>query len=429
MNRKRVLIISSVSIALIAFVFFSRSGKSGEVEITCRVKKGPVEIKVHTSGQLESENSENIVLPAVLSGQNVRIYEIKITDLIEEGTVVDSGQYIATLDHKVIEEVLTAARLELETAAALIEDAKLDSNLSLSNYRDIIVNSRSDVEEQKIILAESVYESPSVIKKAEMDVAKAARKLDQDITGLDMRQKQLNSQMERRNIDFRLKQKRVDDLLKLYDALIIKAPKPGMVIYAKDRFGIKIQIGSVLTPWSPIIATLPDMTKMISETFINEIDIAKVKVGQKATLSIDAFPDKELKGEVISVANIGQPMPKSDSKVFQVNIRVYGSDHDLKPAMTTGNVIQTGSYNNKLYVPTEAIFETDSTKFVYLKKKEIVRQIVDLGDENENYIIVNKGIKEGDLLLLNEPEKLDEIETTGWEIYAEQVRKQQEKKQ
>jgi len=429
MNRKRVLIISSVSIALIAFVFFSRSGKSGEVEITCRVKKGPVEIKVHTSGQLESENSENIVLPAVLSGQNVRIYEIKITDLIEEGTVVDSGQYIATLDHKVIEEVLTAARLELETAAALIEDAKLDSNLSLSNYRDIIVNSRSDVEEQKIILAESVYESPSVIKKAEMDVAKAARKLDQDITGLDMRQKQLNSQMERRNIDFRLKQKRVDDLLKLYDALIIKAPKPGMVIYAKDRFGIKIQIGSVLTPWSPIIATLPDMTKMISETFINEIDIAKVKVGQKATLSIDAFPDKELKGEVISVANIGQPMPKSDSKVFQVNIRVFGSDHDLKPAMTTGNVIQTGSYNNKLYVPTEAIFETDSTKFVYLKKKEIVRQIVDLGDENENYIIVNKGIKEGDLLLLNEPEKLDEIETTGWEIYAEQVRKQQEKKQ
>jgi len=429
MNRKRILIISSVSILLIVFVFFIRSGKTGEVEITCKVKKGPVEIKVHTSGQLESENSENIVLPAVLSGQNVRIYEIKITDLVEEGTVVDSGQYIATLDHKVIEEVLTTARLDLETAAAIIEDAKLDSNLSLSNYRDIIVNSRSDVEEQKIILAESVYESPSVIKKAEMDVAKAERKLDQDIMGLEMRQRQLNSQMERRNIDFRLKQKRVDDLLKLYDALIIKAPKPGMVIYAKDRFGIKIQIGSVLTPWSPIIATLPDMTKMISETYINEIDIAKVKVGQKATLSIDAFPDKQLKGEVISVANIGQPMPKSDSKVFQVNIRISGSDPDLKPAMTTGNVIQTGAYIDKLYVSTEAVFETDSTKFVYVKKKDVVRQIVDLGEENEDYIIVNKGIKDGDVLLLNEPEKLDDIETIGWEIYDEQVRKQQEKKQ
>ena len=430
MNRKRVLIISSIAVVLLLIVYFSSGKKAGEEEITCKVIKGPVEVKIHTSGQLESENSENIVLPAVLSSQNVRVYEIKITDLIEEGTVVDSGQYIATLDHKVIEEVLTAARLELETAASVIEDAKLDSNLSLSNYRDLIVNSRSDVEERKIVLAESVYESPSVIKKAEMDLSKAERKLDQDKKGLEMRQRQLSSQMERRNIDFRLKQTRVDDLLKLYDALIIKAPKPGMVIYAKDRFGIKIQVGSVLSPWSPIIATLPDMTKMISETYINEIDIAKVKVKQKVTLSIDAFPDKELKGEVISVANIGQPMPKSDSKVFEVNIRISGSDPDLKPAMTTGNVIQTGTYYDKLYVPSEAVFETDSTKFVYVKlNNDVHRQIVDLGDENEDFIIINKGVNEGDVLVLNEPEKLDDIKTVGWEIYEEQLRRQKEMKQ
>jgi len=429
MNKKRVVVILCALIALLTIVYFSWNKNSGEVEITCKVMKGPVEVKIHTSGQLESENSENIILPAVLSSQNVRIYEIKITDLIEEGTVVDSGQYIATLDHKVIEEVLTSARLELEAAAAIIEDAKLDSNLNLSNYRDLIVNSKSDVEERKIVLAESVYESPSVIKKAEMDLSKAERKLTQDVKGLDMRKRQLGSQMERRNIDYRQKQQRVDDLLKLYDALIIKAPKPGMVIYAKDRFGIKIQIGSVLTPWSPTIATLPDMTKMISETYVNEIDISKIKVGQKVTLSIDAFPDKELKGEVISVANIGQPMPKSDSKVFEVNIRVHGSDPDLKPAMTTGNVIQTGSYADKIYVPSEAVFETDSTKFVYVKKKDVVRQIVDLGDENEDYVIVNKGIAEGQILLLNEPEKLDEIETTGWEIYDEQIRKLKENKE
>ena len=429
MNKKRVLVILCALIALFTTVFFVWNRKSSEVEITCKVMKGPVEVKIRTSGQLESENSENIILPAVLSGQNVRIYEIKITNLIEEGTVVDSGQYIATLDHKVIEEVLTAARLELEAAAAVVEDAKLDSNLNLSNYRDLIVNSKSDVEERKIVLAESVYESPSVIKKAEMDVSKAERKLTQDIKGLEMRKRQLGSQMERRKIDYNQKQQRVDDLLKLYDALIIKAPKPGMVIYAKDRFGIKIQIGSVLTPWSPIIATLPDMTKMISETYVNEIDISKIKVGQKVGLSIDAFPEKELKGEVISVANIGQPMPKSDSKVFEVNIRIHGSDRELKPAMTTGNVIQTGSYSDKIYVPSEAVFETDSTKYVYVKKKDVVRQIVDLGDENEDYVIVNKGIAEGEILLLNEPEKLDDIETKGWEIYDEQIRKLKENKQ
>ena len=428
MNKKKNLIILSAAIALLILLYFSFRSKSGEELITSQVKRGSIEVKVHTSGQLESEKSENIVVPSVLSTQNVRVYEIKITDLIEEGSVVDSGQYIATLDHKVIEEVLTTARLELEAAMVVIEDAKLDSNLNLSNYRDLITNSKSDVEERKIVLAESVYESPSVIKKAEMDLSKAERKLEQDIKGLGMRQRQLNSQMERRNIDYRLKQKRVDDLLKLYEALIIKAPKPGMVIYARDRFGIKIQIGSVLTPWSPIIATLPDMTKMISETYVNEIDIAKIKVGQKVTLSIDAFPEKVLKGEVISVANIGQPMPKSDSKVFLVDIRVFGSDPDLKPAMTTGNLIQTGVYANKLYVPSEAVFETDSTQFVYLKKNGIVRQLVDTGEENEDYRIINKGVAEGDVILLNEPEKPEDIETVGWEIFQEQQARLKEHK-
>lgn len=430
MNRKKVIISAGVLLTLLMVIlFFSLTRKSDEVQITCKVVKGPFEVKIHTSGQLESENSESIVLPTVLSSQNIRIYEIKITDLIEEGTVVDSGQYIASLDHKVIEEVLTAANLELEAALAVIEDAKLDSNIYLSNYRDQIVNSRADVEERKIVLAESVYESPSVIKKAEMDLSKAMRKLDQDIKGFDMRERQLRSQMERRNIDYNEKKQRVDNLLKLYDALIIKAPKSGMVIYAKDRFGIKIQVGSLLTPWSPIIATLPDMTKMISETYINEIDISKIKVKQKVTLSIDAFPDKKLKGEVISVANIGQPMPKSDSKVFEVNIRVFGSDPLLRPAMTTGNVIETGSYVDKLYVPSEAVYRTDSTKYVYLKKDEVVRQLVDVGEENEDYIIINKGVAENDVLLLNEPEKLDDIKTTGWEIYEEQMQKLKENKQ
>ena len=73
--------------------------------------------------------------------------------------------------------------------------------------------------------------------------------------------------------------------------------------------------------------------------------------------------------------------------------------------MTTGNVIQTGSYTDKLFVPSEAVFETDSTKFVYVKSDKIVKHLVDLGDENEDHVIVNKGISEGDVLLLSEPEK------------------------
>jgi multidrug efflux pump subunit AcrA (membrane-fusion protein) len=168
---------------------------------------------------------------------------------------------------------------------------------------------------------------------------------------------------------------------------------------------------------------------MISKTYVNEIDISKIKASQKVTMSIDAFPEKELKGEVISVANIGQTLPRSDAKVFEVKIRVFGFDPQLKPAMTTSNAITTGIYNDQLIIPSELVYSNDSVKFVYLKKKEIVRQIVDLGSENENYVIVNKGLSEGDELVYNEPEKPDEINTIGWEIYEEQkTRAENEKK-
>lgn len=420
MKRKRVFIILGAIIVLLLIVYFNRNKKSDIEVITCKVVKGLIEIKVQTSGQLEAEKSENIVVPAELSSRNVGIYEIKIADLIEEGSVVDSGQFIATLDHKVIEEVLTKAKDEMELAMVALQDAKMDSSLSLSNFRDQLINSTSDVEEKKIIVAESVYESPSVIKKAEMDLEKVVRKLEQDKKGFELKERQAKSKVDRAALDLQQKKQKIDELMKLSDALTIKAPKQGMVIYAKDRMGSKIQIGTSVSTWNPIIATLPDMTKLISKTYVNEIDISKIKSGQKVTLSIDAFPEKELKGEVFAVANIGQPMPKSDAKVFEVKIRVFGFDPLLKPAMTTSNTIVTGVFNDQLIIPSEAVYANDSVKYVYLKKKGIVRQIVDLGGENENYTIVNKGLAEGDELVFNEPEKPEDIKTVGWEIYKEQ---------
>ena len=425
--KRKILIVVGVILIIAAFIVFSKPKPEMDL-ITCKVVKGPIEIKVHTSGQLEAEKSENIVVPAELGNRNLGVYEIKISDLVEEGTVVDSGQFIASLDHKVIEEVLTKARESLELTTASFEDAKLDSNLTLSNLRDQLINSHSDVEERRIIVAESVYESPSVIKKAEMDLEKAERKLLQDKKAFELKERQAKSRVDRSYLELQQRQQRIDDLMKLYEALTIKAPKQGMVIYTKDRSGGKVQVGSNVSTWNPIIATLPDMTKMISKTYVNEIDISKIKNGQKVSLSIDAFPDMELSGEVFSVANIGQPMPKSDAKVFEVKIRVFDVNPLLKPAMTTSNTIVTGVYVDRLFIPSEAVYINDSVKYVYLKKKEIVRQIVDLGSENENFVIVNKGLSEGDELVYNEPEKLENIQTVGWEIYEEQKLKAEEEK-
>ena len=419
MNKKLWLTTAAViAVILLAIFVFPRSEEEA-TKIYTKVTRGPFEILVFASGQLEAQNSENITVPESLRDRDVRIYEIKITDLVEEGSVVDSGDYVATLDQKAVEENLNNAIEDLEQAFNSFEDAKMDSNLNLSNYRDQIINAREDVEEKQIILEESKFESPAIIRKAEMDLDKAIRKLDQEKKGYELKERQAIAKVERNKIELRQREDRVTKLRDVYHSLVITAPKAGMVIYGKDRMREKITVGSSVSPYMPMIATLPDLTSMLSITYVNEIDISKVQKGQKVTLGIDAIPEKKLDGEVVSVANIGQPLPKSDAKVFEVKIRVFGDVTDLKPSMTTSNIIQTAVFEDTLYIPSEAVFENDSMQFVYVENSNLVKQIVDLGDQNDNYILVNKGLTEGDNLLMTEPENSEELMFSGLEIYEE----------
>jgi HlyD family secretion protein len=417
---KRVLwaVVIVILTLLTGFLMLTRS-KSETVKITSRVMRGPFEILVYSSGQLEAQNSEDIVVPDNLRDREIRIYEIKITDLVEEGTVVESGDYVATLDQKAVEEALAAAREELEQAYNEFEDAKLDSNLTLSNFRDQIINAREEVEEKQIVLEESVFESPAVIRKAEMDHDKAKRKLQQEIQGYELKKRQAESKVERKKIELRQLENRVNKLNDVYHSLVITAPKAGMVIYGKDRTREKIKVGSTVSPWMPVIATLPDLSSMLSITYVNEIDISRVQIGQMVTLGIDALPGLSLEGEVVVKANIGQPMPKSDAKVFEVKIRVFGDVGDLKPAMTTSNLIQTGYFTDTIFVASEAVFANDSMQFVYLDRGGIVKQVVDLGDQNENFFMVGRGLREGDVVLLTEPAHASNLPLEGMEIYYE----------
>ena len=191
-----------------------------------------------------------------------------------------------------------------------------------------------------------------------------------------------------------------------------------MVIYKREWNGAKRKVGSEISPWDPVVATLPDLTSMISKTYVNEIDVSKIKTGQKVRLTVDAFPEKTYTGNVISVANIGEQLPNTDAKVFEVIIKVDGSDPILRPSMTTGNQIITKTFGDVLYIPLETVFAApDSVPFVYTKNGW--RQVVVLGESNENDVIVEKGLSKGDKLYLSIPEEVDKFKLHGEELIAE----------
>lgn len=428
MNKKHWIIAAILIVVLIiSFLILSRP-KNETVALTATVSRGPFEILVYSTGQLESENSDNILIPEKMNDRQIRISSLTITDIVDEGTYVDSGAYVATLDHQAVEEQRKAALDEMEKALSEYEDGKIDSNLTLSNQRDLIMNARLDLEEKEISVQESAYEAPSIKRKVEMDLDKAKRKLEQVIAAYELITQQETNKVTRRFINFKQVRERVDALNELMGALIIHSPHAGIISYYQYPWGGTVKTGSRVSQWDPIIATFPNMNNLVTKTFINEIDIALIKKGQKVKIGIDAFPEKELQGEVVSVANMGQLMPNSDAKVFEVKIKVNGSDSELRPAMTTSNTIQTNSLTDTLFLPIESVFRNDSMSFVYLADGKNTKQIIETGEENENYIVVRQGLTEGQQVYLTEPANAESFKIAGMEIYADILRKKEEEK-
>jgi HlyD family secretion protein len=432
---KRTLTITGIIavVAIIILIIFNKATSKKDVtNLYVQAKKGQFDIVVTTTGELQAENSTDIRGPEFSQLRNIRGMDIKIQDLVPEGTEVKTGDFIATLDKTAFDNTLKDELDKLTTYQTNMEMKTLDTAVTLSSLRDNIKNLTFTVEEAKITLQQSKYEPPTTIRQAEIALDKANRALDQSIKGYSLRVEQAKSDMRTNQKNFYDQQKRVSDLRELLSKFDIKAPSPGMVIYKRDRMGTKRKIGSTINPWDNVVATLPDMSSMISKTYVNEIDVSKVKPGQKVEIVVDAFPEKSYTGVVFSVANIGEQLPNADAKVFEVLIKVDGSDPILRPSMTTGNKIITKTISDVTYIPLESVQAgIDSIPFIYLKNGN--KQVVILGESNENNVVVEQGVEAGTQLYLSTPQKSENFKLVGEELIPvirekERLKKAEEKR-
>jgi len=407
MNRKRIIIITSILLVIvIVVVVFNRFNKSS-LYISVPVKKGDFFINVTTTGELEARYSDKIYGPSGL--RSARIWQVEITDMVPDGTVVDSGDYVATLDRTEIANKMKDLEIELEKLQSEFVKTRLDTTLELRNARDELINLKYAFEEKQITLEQSKYEPPASIRQATIELEKADRAYKQAVKNYNIKYEKAKANMQQVAASLAQSENKYNEMLAVLNQFTITAPKAGMVIYQRDWNGKKVGIGSTISAWENIVATLPDLSEMISKTFVNEVDISKVKKKQKVVIGVDAFPDKSFSGKVIEVANIGQQMKNSNAKVFEVLIKVNEFDSILRPAMTTKNEIITDVVKDVLFIPIESIHSDDSLSYVYKLKGKVTKQEVKVGSSNENEIVILEGLVENDEVLLSIPEKADEM--------------------
>lgn len=412
---------------VVALIIYSAvSGKEKEIILETEVERGPFEIVIMVTGELQALNVTDIEGPAALRSQNLRIRNVLIQDMITEGTVVDSGDWVATLDRSEADNMLKDMMDEMEQEESEYMRAKLDTTIQLRSLRDDLINLKFAVEEARITLDQSKFEPPATIRQAEISLERAERAYDQALKNYQLRVQEARANVREAEINLQRDRRRQQDMMEALKNFDVTAPAPGMVIYKREWDGSKRTVGSEINSWDLTVATLPDLSTMISRTYVNEIDISKIDEGQPVIIGVDAFPDKKYSGEVFEVANIGEQLPNTDAKVFEVRIELNERDTILRPSMTTSNRIITKVYEDVLYLPLEALRANDSVTYVYTRDKQ--RQVVVLGESNDNFIIIEQGLKKGDVVYLSSPEDPESFPFTGLE-YMEVIRQREAEKQ
>lgn len=416
MKRSGIITIIVIVVTIIALVVFNKvASKKDTTNLFAEVQKGEFEISVISSGELVAENSVDIKAPDIAQGRDIHGADIKIQDLVSEGTVVKKGDYIATLDRTIFDNALKDQRERLATFRINVEMKTLDTAVILNGLRDDIKNQRHTVDEAAMTLRNSKFEPPTTIRQAEIDFNKQQRILEQKERTYLLRRAQVERDLINLNLWLSKVTRMVNDLEDLLEGFVITAPSPGMVIYKKDRRGNKIKAGTSINPFERVVATLPDLTTMLSKIYVNEVEISKVKSGQLVNINVDAFPQKIFTGKIISVANIGEKLPNTDSKVFEVMIKIDGTDPTLRPTMTTGNKVIIKTFKDAVFIPTECLYTgVDGIPFVYTKNG--TKQIVIPGDSNEKNIVIEKGLEPGTLIYLGQPENSEKFKLAGKDL-------------
>ncbi|RLD25025.1 MAG: RND transporter [Bacteroidetes bacterium] len=402
--KRNIIIGATVIIVLLVGYFAVKGGKNKDAsEILVSVEQGMFQVDVETTGELEAKNSVKIYGPTKL--REFRIHQVKIDQIVEEGTEVKKGEWIATLDRSELMNKIQDRQLEVDQKQSQYTQTRLDTTLQMRQARDELINLEYGIEEKQIVLDQSKFEPPATIKQNEINLEKAKRAFTQASENYSIKEEQNTAKMQEVSANLRKSQNELRALTSLMGDFTIIAPEDGMLIYRKGWDGKPMKEGSTISAWDPVVATLPDLAVMISKTYVNEVDVRKIKVGQNVELGLDAFPDKIVTGRVIKVANVGEQRPNSDAKVFQVNIQIDGRDDLLRPSMTTSNKIVISSLDSATYVPLECLHSKDDS-ITYVYKKDglsIKKQEVMIGDNNMNEVIILGGLTANDRLYLSIP--------------------------
>lgn len=326
-----------------------------------------------------SRYSEDEVIEELLE-QTLETTKLISDTVKSESNMLDFWVVRRTFQNLTIFSQVTAYQSDLSTYTSQTNShlsTLLAKQISIESYKNQIQDAQED-------LAEMEQSHPLEIAQAERGIAEKEEKLKDLLAGAD--------QLDIKNKEITVQQKR-NSLIEAQQNLAnyyIRAPFDGMVA------SIEITKGDYISSNSTIASLIT--TQKIAEVTLNEIDVAQVEVGQKATLEFDAVEDLSITGQVVEVDILGEVTQGVVS--YGVKVAFDVQDERIKPGMSVSTSIIIESKQNVLLVPVSAVKTMGEITYVEtLINNQPSQQIVTTSSSNDIMIEIIEGLEEGDQVI------------------------------
>jgi HlyD family secretion protein len=320
-KKKKIIIILGV-VVVVAIVIIANVLKSGEK--TWKV-------------QAEEVQKSDITSVVTANGQIIPITDVQISAYVpakiirlpvEEGDTVKKGRLLVQLDDTEYRAAVNQAKAQLASAKASLEQAQL------------VHDRKKELFERKLSSKEE-YD----MAKTEFDLAQARH--EQAAASLDQAEYNLSK-------------------------TTITSPMKGVVTALNAEVGEIVMIGTMNNPGTVIMA-VSDMSEIEAEVEVDETDIAQVKMGQKADIEIDAYPDTVFRGEVTEIghsAKISGLGTQDQVTNFLVKVKLLDEVPNIRPGMSASVDITTDSRLDALNVPIQAVVMREQKSDTLAGKEE-----------------------------------------------------------
>lgn len=350
------VIVAIAAAAVVANLRYRR--QTGKVVTAEAVQARDLTAIVSASGKIEAKRTVNI------SADNMG----RVTELaVEEGQRVRKGQFLLQIDPQLLSSAVQQGQAGLQAAQSQLEQQRVSitsarENLSLARAN---LTREQELWKQQLTTRQALDQAENAVKVREAEL----QQREQDVKTQEQRIRQERASLAQ--AQFNLSRVR------------IQSPIDGIVTRRNIEEGETVVIGTMNNPGT-VLLTIADMSVVDAEVEVDETDVPSVQIGQKATITVDALPGRELTGTVTEIGN--SPIQSSTGAAaagagqsatnFLVKVTLDNAIEELRPGFTCTAQVTTATRSKSIAVPIQALAVRD---VVYDQAGAIVRQAREAG--------------------------------------------------